>query len=232
MERLVSTLHDCWRFVVSFKVESPPILFFLEIILAMLGLFAYLDIVLGLDSQFLRKDSSNFHEFCSESAVQNGNIVILTKLSLSLLTTVVCPSFQLISFSGRYFGLFSLKVEPILVQFVLNHLLLWDDVIYSMVLWTLSLFFSLAVLEHHDQKQLKKGFLLACPSGEVGSNVAGKAWRQEQAHYHPHTGRSEREEDGEQWWGCRILKTGLEGCASYSEAAPLKGSLKTPKQHH
>lgn len=59
-------------------------------------------------------------------------------MSLSLLTTVVCPSFQLISFSGRYFGLFSLKVEPVLVQLVLNHLLLLDDIIYSMVLWILA----------------------------------------------------------------------------------------------
>lgn len=92
------------------------------------------------------------------------------------------------------------------------------------------------MLEHCDQKQLKKGFLLACPSGEAGSNVAGKTRQQDQAadwsHYHPHTGRSGKAEDGEQWWGCRILKTGLEGCASSSEAAPPKGSLKTPKQHH
>lgn len=119
-------------------MESPPALFFLKIFLAVLGLFAYLDIILGLDSQFLHKGNSDFHELCSESAVQNGNIVILTILSLRLITTVVCPSFQLFSFSGRYFGLFSLKVDPNLVQFVLNPLLLLDDVIYSMVLWILS----------------------------------------------------------------------------------------------
>ena len=138
MEILVSTLHDCWRFVVKFKVESPPTLFFLKIFLAVLGLFAYLDIILGLDSQFLHKGNSDFHELYSESAVQNANIIILTILSLNLLTTVVCSSFHLFSFSGRYFGLFSLKVEPILVQFVRNHFLLLDDITYSMVLWTLS----------------------------------------------------------------------------------------------
>lgn len=51
---IVSTLHDCWIFVVRLKVESPPTLFFLKIFLAMLGLIAYLDIILGLVS-FYRK---------------------------------------------------------------------------------------------------------------------------------------------------------------------------------
>lgn len=119
-------------------MESTPTLFFLKIFLAVLGLFVYLDIILGLDSQFLHKGNSDFHELCSESAVQNGNIVILTISSLRLITTVVCPSFQLFSFSGRYFGLFSLKVDPNLVQFILNHLLLLDDITYSMLLWILS----------------------------------------------------------------------------------------------